>query len=66
MSIYHQDQPVAINAFRDNTAKQATMAGVAIGRFTCKICGQSRLLSGRKRITKHHVDGYKCAQCAAK
>lgn len=64
MSIYHYDQPVAIQSFRDNTDKQASMAGVTTSRFTCKQCGEQKPLLGRKRLTKYHADGYKCADCA--
>ena len=64
MSIYHYDQPAAIQAFRENTGKQATMAGVTVGRFTCKRCGKSKPLRGRKRLTSNRKDGYCCADCA--
>lgn len=64
MSIYHQDQPAAIDSFRRNTGNQAAMAGVATGRFICRSCNKSKTLPGRKRITKHHKDGYVCADCA--
>ena len=64
MSIYHYSQPAAIHSFRANTDKQASTAGITSSRFTCKQCGKSKPLLGRKRLTKNHADGYKCADCA--
>lgn len=64
MSIYHQSQPAAIEKFRENTDKRASMAGVQYQHFTCRCCRKSKPLDGRKRLTKHHKDGYKCAECA--
>lgn len=44
MSIYHKSQPVAINQFRDNTAKGISMPNVTTtpARDKCNSCGRMR------------------------
>lgn len=66
MSIYHYDQPAAINDFRENTAKQAKMAGVTTASFVCKQCGQRKRTAGRKQVSNYKKDGYRCAECVSK
>ncbi len=55
--------PAGAASFRHSTDKM-NMVGVQFQRFTCKQCGQYKTALGRKRITKHHKDGYRCADCA--
>lgn len=56
--------PNTINSYRDTTQRHAKMAGVTTHRFTCRCCGQVKPTAGRKRLSKHIADGYKCADCA--
>ena len=64
MSLYERSQPMAINEYRDRTARETSMVGVQFMAFTCRICRQRRPLAGRKQIVPGDKRyGYRCAGC---
>jgi hypothetical protein len=60
------NNPVAINAYRDNTERQKSMAGVTVPSFLCKKCKKNKPAMGRKQAVKGTTKyGFLCAECAA-
>lgn len=64
MKIHHPG--AAIDAYRDQTARQASMPGAMAPSFRCARCQGIRLTTGRKRaVPGCSRAGWVCAQCAA-
>jgi hypothetical protein len=62
--MFHDSNPVSLNRYRADTARQSAMPGVTMPSFRCSCCKQTKAVAGRKQIIKGAPKyGYVCGDC---